>query len=120
MMVHAAGLRGTVALLAAAMALAVGAPAHAQGVVSSIPLAGGAQGVEFNTATNRLYVAVGTLNQLVAIDGASGSTLAAVGVAVGPGAVAVNSAINRVYVASSLANSLTVIDGGTNTVVATI
>src|SRR5919199_4346909 len=104
MKARAAWLRGATALLGAVVALATGAPIQAQSMLGSIPLAGGAQGVEFNTATNRLYVAVGTVNQLVAIDGATNSTLGTVAVGLGPSAVAVNSVTNRVYVASSIGN----------------
>jgi YVTN family beta-propeller protein len=108
------------ALLGTIGALAAGGSLQAQSILGNIPLAGGAQGVELNTATNRLYVAVGTLNQLVAIDGATNSTLGMLTVGGGPSAVAVNSSTNRVYVASSIANSVTVVDGGTNTIVATV
>jgi YVTN family beta-propeller protein len=108
------------ALVCAGLALVPSAPLWAQGILGSIPLGGGAQGVEFNAATNRLYVAVGTLNQLLAIDGATSATLAAVAVGLGPSAVAVNSSANRVYVASGLANSVTVIDGASNAVLGTI
>src|SRR5215211_7752586 len=106
---RAAGLRGAMALLGAVLALTAGRPLQAQGILGSIPLAAGAQGVELNTATNRLYVAIGTLNQLIAIDGATNTTVAAVNVGIGPSAVAVNSSTNRVYVASSLANSVSVV-----------
>jgi MYXO-CTERM domain-containing protein len=109
--------------LAVGVGLAGTAPSaalHAQGVLGSIPLAGGAQGIEVNPATNRVYVAVGTLNQLVAIDGTSHSTLAAVNVGTGPSAVAVNPATNRVYVASSIGNTVSVVDGASHNVLATV
>ncbi len=109
--------RGGVGLLAALLAAGT---LHAQGILGSIPLAGGAQGIEVNAITNRFYVAVGTLNYLVAIDAATNSTIGTVPVGAGPSAVAVNPATNRVYVASSIGNSVTVVDGATHTVLGTI
>jgi len=45
--------------------------ARAQAVLAMVPLPGGAQSIELNAATNRFYVAVAGLNQLIAIDGAT-------------------------------------------------
>src|SRR5215210_3247065 len=83
-------IRGAITALYVLAGLTSAAPLRAQGVLTSIPLAGGAQGMEFNSATNRLYVAVSTLNQLMAIDGTTNATLASIPVGIGPSAVAVN------------------------------
>src|SRR5947199_1877501 len=64
-------LRDALGALALLLVLAPGGPGHAQNTPSTVALPAGAQGVEYNAAANRLYVAVASLNQVLALDATS-------------------------------------------------
>ena len=90
-------------------------------LVTTIPLAGQAEAIAVNPATNTIYVAVPSLRQVSVINGANWS-VSAVSFPAGLDAIAVNPVTNQIYVAegSDVANSIAVVDGATNTITTTI
>lgn len=97
-------------------------PAHAQSVVTTIPVGDSPWGIAVNAATNRIYVANHGSHDVSIIDGSSDSVLAAVDVNYSPGVLAVNPQTNRIYVANCNLQRLgaCVIDGTTDSVIATL
>jgi len=113
------GLRAAVGALTLLVALGPASAIRAQGP-TGVSLPASAQGVEFNPTASRVYVAVPSLNQVLALDASTNTTVAAISISGGPSSLAVNATTNRLYVASSTANSVTVIDASANSLLATL
>jgi YVTN family beta-propeller protein len=73
----------------------------------------GPKSAAVNPATNKIYVANSSSNNVTVIDGATNATTT-VSVGAYPSAVAVNPVTNRIYVANQFSDNVTVIDGATN------
>jgi len=108
------------ALLALALLFPTVEVAHAETVVATVAVGTDPQGIDVNSATNRIYVANRGSNNVSVIDGNTNSVIATTAVGTNPQGVAVNPSTNRIYVANQGSGTLSVIDGGSNAVVATI
>jgi YVTN family beta-propeller protein len=92
-------------------------------LVTTIPLGGQPDAMAVNPATNTIYVAVPSLQQVSVISGANWSVSnVSFPASSGLYAIAVNPVTNKIYVTegSSAANSIAVVDGATNTITTTI
>lgn len=78
------------------------------------------KGIGVNSATNRVYVASRTTDQLYRINGATNAVLGTSTTGDEPFGVAVNSATAKVYVANHQSDSLMVFNGSTGGLLATI
>ena len=100
---------------------------RADSVLTTIEIgngSGGASGVAANPATNKIYAALPSTNEVVVIDGKTQAIAARINVGLSVGRLAANVKTNRVYGVSCVFNTasctIVVIDGSTNNVIADI
>lgn len=106
----------------AAPLLSANGEASAQTVVATIPVGLNPWSVAVNPATNRVYTANISANNVSVVDGATNAVVATIptlGIAGSTKAIAVNPTTNRIYVAHCYAG-LSIIDGVTQAVVANV
>lgn len=114
----------SLSILAVAVLAVFGNIAHAESVVTVIPVNNKPLGVAVNPLTNRIYVAA-SLNfegNVAVIDGATNTVIDRIPTGTGTSAfkIAVNPATNRVYVTNTLGSSVVVIDGRSDKVATSI
>lgn len=93
---------------------------RATGSTREVVVGGRPSGVAVHEASRRVYVAVPSLNRVVAIDAVTGAVVATVAIGGRPLAVAVHAASDRVYVTSQNSDLLTVVDGTTHAVLQSV
>jgi YVTN family beta-propeller protein len=94
----------------------MGSPAHAQTVITTVPVGGLPFEIAVNPVTNKIYVVdqnPPTNGNVTVIDGITNATTT-VSVGAIPQPIAVNSVTNKIYVANVAGNTVTVIDGTSN------
>jgi YVTN family beta-propeller protein len=83
-------------------------------------LGAGASGIALDPLNGRLFVSLGSINQVAILDAATGQILKRVSTPASPAGLAFDPSLNEVFVADSAANNVTGIDATTGSVVTNI
>ena len=89
-------------------------------VIATVPVGTNPEGIAFDSANNRMYVANQDDDTVSVINTTTNAVDATISVGTNPDGIAFDSANNRMYVANAVANTVSVINTATNAVDATI
>jgi YVTN family beta-propeller protein len=89
-------------------------------VTSTVAVGTQPRSATVNAATNKVYTANATTNNVSVIDGGTDTVITTVAVGTNPRGVCANPATNKIYVGNNGSNNVTVLDGATDAVLRTV